>query len=285
MLGTSHKTPHRSYRLPNGLDVASLGTTDTLMVYRDIFDDDCYRRGGVTILDGDCILDIGANTGLFMLYLNGILGSARIYAFEPIPETFQALRRNVEVHDRLRTRLFNVGLSEKPGKAVFDYYPRLSNASTMYPDDSATAARRGRDYILGQIGTLPRPLATLLAICPSVIRNMIADRVRRHYMKKQQVTCDLTTLSTILRENGIDRVDLLKVDAEQSEQCILAGLSEADWPKIRQVIVEVHGGDESTRGMVESLDLRGFRTSVEPNPTFPSLSLVYGIRPPATGAN
>ncbi|MHC5540103.1 FkbM family methyltransferase [Singulisphaera rosea] len=278
MLGDSHKPLHHSYRLPNGLDVASLSDTDTLMVYRDIFDDECYRRGGVTIRDGDCILDVGANTGLFMLYLNKILDTARVYAFEPIPATFQTLRRNVEIHDRLKTRLFNVGLSQKPGKAVFEYYPRLSNASTMYPDDSATASRRGRDYILAQIHTLPRPLAALLAICPAAIRNTIAERVRRYYMKKQEVTCDLTTMSTILRENGIDRVDLLKVDAEQSEQSILAGLSEADWPKIRQVIVEVHGGDESTRGMVESLGLRGFQTSVESNPTFPSLSLVYGVR-------
>ena len=137
MSGYPERTAHRSFRLPNGLAVDSLSDNDTLMVYRDIFEDDCYRRCGVTILDGHCILDVGANTGLFILYLNTILTDARIYAFEPVPATFQVLRRNVELHNRLTIQLFNVGLSHQPGEVTFTHYPRLSNASTMYPDDSA----------------------------------------------------------------------------------------------------------------------------------------------------
>ena len=276
--------PH-SFRLPNGLAVDTLNDNDTLMVYRDIFDDECYRRCGVTILEGDCIVDVGANTGLFILYLNQIVHDARIYALEPVPATFRVLSRNVERHNRLTTQLFNVGLSDRPGRAVFAYYPRMSNASTMYPDDSAAAARRGRDYILDQINTLPRPLAALLSVCPASIRDAIAEQVRRYYLKKQAVTCELTSLSEFLARHAIHRVDLLKVDAEQSEQHILAGIAEGDWPKIRQVVVEVHGGEEATRDMEESLRRHGFRTAVEPNPSFPSLSLVYGIRQglPATG--
>jgi hypothetical protein len=56
-------TTHRSVHLPNGLTVYGLSANDTVMVYRDIFEDACYRRHGVTITDGDCILDVGANTG------------------------------------------------------------------------------------------------------------------------------------------------------------------------------------------------------------------------------
>jgi 31-O-methyltransferase len=272
------RTAHRSFRLPDGLDVDSLSDNDTLMVYRDIFEDDCYRRCGVTILDGDCILDVGANTGLFILYVNKILNNARIYAFEPVPATFQVLRRNVEMHNRLPIQLFNVGLSNHSGRATFTHYPRLSNASTLYPDDSARAARRGRDYVLEQFRMLPQPLAGLLSLCPAPMRDTLAEQVRRYYLKKQAVICELTTLSEFLGKNGIARVDLLKVDAEQSEQRILAGLAQEDWPKIRQVVVEVHGGDEAIRVMMESLRRRGFRTDVGPNPSFPTLSLVYGIR-------
>ena len=271
--------PGRSCRLPNGLDVASLSDIDTIMVYRDIFDDDCYRQCGVTISDGDCIIDVGANTGLFIIFLNTILKTASVYAFEPVPATFGVLRRNVERHDRLATRIFNAGLSHQAGEATFTHYPRMSNASTMYPDDSARAARLGRDYVLGQIRTLPRPLAALLARCPAPLRDALADRVRQHFLKGKAVTCELLTLSGVLAEHGIPRVDLLKVDAEQSERPILAGLGEDDWPKIRQIIVEVHEGSDATRDMVGLLEGRGFRTAVAPNPTFPSLSLVYGVRP------
>ncbi len=114
--GSPAATAHRSVRLPNGLTVYALSANDTVMVYRDIFEDDCYRRHGVTIRDGDCILDIGANTGLFILYLNRISTSARVYAFEPVPEIFQVLRRNVEAHNKLTVRLLNVGPS-RPGSA------------------------------------------------------------------------------------------------------------------------------------------------------------------------
>jgi FkbM family methyltransferase len=265
-------------RLPNGLVVDSLSREDTLMVYRDIFDDDCYRRSGVTIRDGDCILDVGANTGLFMLFLNQIVSHARLYSLEPVPSTFRVLSRNVEAHNRLTIQLFNLGLSDRSGPAVFTHYPRLSNASTLFPDESEEAAERGRDYLRGQIGTLSRPLPALLAMCPAILRDAIVERVRKYYLKKQEVTCELTTLSEFLAEHAIDRVDLLKVDAEQSEQRILAGLGEGDWGRIRQVIVEVHGGEVATRKLGALLRRHGFRTAAEPNPTFPSLSLVYGTK-------
>ena len=81
------------------------------------------------------------------------------------------------------------------------------------------------------------------------------------------------------RRHDIPRVDLLKMDAEQSEEQIMAGLAEEDWPKIRQIVVEVHGGAAATRAMTALLGQRGFRTVVDPNPAMPTLSLVYGVRP------
>jgi FkbM family methyltransferase len=271
-------TEYLVLRLPNGLSVDSLNNNDTLMVYRDIFEDDCYRQHGVTIRDGDCIVDVGANTGLFVLYLNEILADGHIYAFEPVPATFQVLSRNIARHNHLKIDLFNVGLSRRSGPATFTYYPRLSSASTMYPDESARAVERGRDYVLGRIPHLPRPLPSLLSVCPMPLKNFVAELVRKYYMKSQAIKCELRTLSEILRQHRIPRVDLLKIDAERSEQPILGGLAEDDWPKIRQMVVEVHEGEDATRAMVDVLRRRGFRAAVEPNPTFPSLSLVYATR-------
>jgi FkbM family methyltransferase len=265
--------------LPNGLVVHSLNKADTLMVYRDIFDDDCYRRNGVTIRDGDCILDVGANTGLFILFLNRILSRGRVFGFEPLPETFRVLERNVREHDHLDTKLFEVGLSRASGEAVFTFYPRLSNGSTMYPDDSAEGAERGRQYVLDQIPALPWFLRCLVSLTPRPLRNLIAEGIRRYYMKAEQVKCRLWTLTEFLRQYEISTIDLLKIDAEQSEQDILAGLAEEDWPKIRQLVVEVHQGEQATRDMAEALRGRGFQAVVEPNPAVVGLTLIYAIRP------
>ena len=65
---------HRPYRLPNGLTVHGLCALDTGLVYRDIFEEG-YARHGVTVRDGDCVFDVGANTGLFLVYLNQVCGN------------------------------------------------------------------------------------------------------------------------------------------------------------------------------------------------------------------
>ena len=280
MFGFPAITAHPSICLPNGLAVFGLNENDTLTVYRDIFDDDCYRRNGVTIDDGDCILDVGANTGLFILFLNKIGAHVRVYAFEPVPAIYQVLRRNVEAHNQLPVQLFNVGLSRAPGRASFTYYPRFSNASTLYPDESAEGAMRGRQYIIDQIPTLRWPLRSILPWIPRPIKHLVAEQIRRYYLKKETVSCELWNLSDFLRQREIAQVDMLKIDAEQSEEEIMAGLAEEDWPKIRQIVVEVHGGISATRAMAELLGQRGFRTTVDPNPAIPTLALVYGVRCP-----
>jgi hypothetical protein len=51
------------------------------------------------------------------------------------------------------------------------------------------------------------------------------------------------TLSAILRDNAIDRVDLLKLDGEGAEWEILPAMSDEDLGKIRQIVMEVHAGE------------------------------------------
>jgi hypothetical protein len=43
-----------------------------------------------------------------------------------------------------------------------------------------------------------------------------------------------------MQEHGVDRIDLLKIDAEGAEWEVLQGIEETDWPRIRQLALEVH---------------------------------------------
>ena len=284
MASVSQSPVYASFRLPNGLTVFGLSLNDTMNVYHDIFDDDCYRKHGVTIGDGDCILDIGANTGLFIVFLNHIGVKARVYGFEPAPATFQVLSQNVALHNKLPVEIFNVGLSREAGKAAFTFYPRFSNASTFHPDESEECALRGRQYIIDQIPTVWWPWRPFLYAIPRPIKHLIAERMRRYYLKKETVTCELWNLSEFMRKHKIDKVDLLKLDAEQSEEQILAGIADEDWPKIRQTVIEVHGGEAATHAMVDMLEKRGFRIVIDTNPAMPTLALVYGVRPTSSAA-
>ncbi|MDR3653778.1 MAG: FkbM family methyltransferase [Paludibacter sp.] len=63
---------------------------------------------------GDIFFDIGANIGLFSLHASPILGAnGHIYSFEPTPETFTRLTRNIELNSFSNVTLENKGLSNK----------------------------------------------------------------------------------------------------------------------------------------------------------------------------
>src|SRR5262245_6763729 len=173
---------HRPYRLPNGLTVHGLSALDTGLVYRDIFEEG-YLRHGVTVHDGDCVFDVGANTGLFLVYLNQVCGSARVFAFEPVPAIFRVLGHNAGRCRRLDVRLFNVGVSRRAGRAEFIYYPRLSCASTMYPAATPDEVRQARDDCLEQFRKLPWPLGSLWARLPGRLQATLADYVLRRLFR------------------------------------------------------------------------------------------------------
>ena len=81
---------------------------------------------------------------------------------------------------------------------------------------------------------------------------------------------------------GLERVDLLKIDIERAELAALTGIAMSDWPKIQQVVLEVH--DVADRlAAVKSLlvEKAGLRlTAVEQDPTLQGTTLynVYACR-------
>ena len=84
----------------------------------------------------------------------------------------------------------------------------------------------------------------------------------------------------IVAELGIGRIDLLKIDVEQAEADVLAGILDADWPLIRQVAAEVHDLDGRLAAIVSELRGRGFEVETEQEPAFRDgpLHLLYAIR-------
>ena len=72
-----------------------------------------------------------------------------------------------------------------------------------------------------------------------------------------QIKCEFDTLSGVIARENIQSIDLLKLDAELADWEILNGLKAEDWPRIRQVAMEVHV--ESDVGPISNfLRERGF---------------------------
>lgn len=80
--------------------------------------------------ENDVIFDVGANIGWYSTHLSKKLPNSVIYAFEPIPQTFGQLKRNVELNQLLNLFLNNIGLSDKIQTLTFFYTPTVTGASS-----------------------------------------------------------------------------------------------------------------------------------------------------------
>jgi FkbM family methyltransferase len=83
-------------RLRNGLEIESAPGALLVPLYKEIVYKDDYRLRRDPLPRGAVVVDIGANIGMFALYAAAAHGAARVYAFEPFPESFALLRRNAE---------------------------------------------------------------------------------------------------------------------------------------------------------------------------------------------
>ncbi|HEX3555462.1 MAG TPA: amino acid adenylation domain-containing protein [Thermoanaerobaculia bacterium] len=233
------------YRLPNGLTVAHLNRGETDWLYQEVFADRSYLQRGLTLADGDCVFDVGANIGLFTLFVHQTVRHARVFAFEPSPPTFACLSANARMHG-LDVELFDCGLSDVAREAEFTFYPQVSASSGLYADADADA-QVTRRFLANQDARLAE----------------YADDLMAGRFASQVFTRPLRRLSDVLRERAVERVDYLKLDVEKSELDVLRGIDDEDWPRIRQIAMEVHDTDGRLAQIAGLLRERGFAVEVD----------------------
>src|SRR5207245_1220666 len=102
------KGPADRHELPNGMAIAHMNSSETDFLYREIFEEESYLKNGIALPKGACIFDVGANIGLFSLFVASRVPDATIYAFEPLPPLLEALQFNTGVYG-VDIRLFGVG--------------------------------------------------------------------------------------------------------------------------------------------------------------------------------
>jgi len=228
------------------------------LLYNEVFNEQVYLRNGIELRDGDVVFDVGANIGLFSLFVGEILQDATIYAFEPVPDIFEYLRRNTGgIEEKVKLR--NAGLSDRESQEVFTFYPHLPCFSTSCPNRLERRWEDLRDmlhHMSGPSADRPRPIRDKL-------RAWGVKGLLFYASRKRDRLCTLTRLSTIVEEQGIERIDLLKIDVEGAEWEVLRGIGEDDWRKIRQLVIEVHDVQPGADDMADWLDDRGYDVDVD----------------------
>jgi FkbM family methyltransferase len=64
------------------------------------------------------IADVGANQGLYTILLSGLASKGRLYAFEPDPGLFVALKGNIQRNCTGNAMLFNAAAASRPSKLL-----------------------------------------------------------------------------------------------------------------------------------------------------------------------
>jgi amino acid adenylation domain-containing protein/FkbM family methyltransferase len=248
--------------LPGGLRIACVNRNEAEVVYREIFTDGSYLRHGVELSDGACIVDVGANIGLFTLYVKERFPTSRVLAFEPIPAIFEKLQTNVSLYG-LDVELFPCALGERSGSAPFTFYSGWSAMSGRYADaeDEQSVTRT----ILSHDG-----------LGASEIEDLTVGR-----FAGEVVLCRVETLSEILRQNRVEWIDLLKIDVEKSELDVLSGIADEDWRRIGQIVIEVHDKDGRLETIRSLLAGKGFSVALEQDAFLTGTPIwnLYCVRP------
>lgn len=132
-----------------------------------------------------CVVDVGANVGDYSKLVLELHPSVTLYAFEPHPQTFTRLVSNIPAHEARHP--INAAVGSKDGEFIL--YDYKSN------DGSAHA---------------------------SVYKEVIEDI---HHGQAIAHRVPMVRLDDFLKERGVVKIDLLKIDTEGNELDVLRGSS------------------------------------------------------------
>jgi FkbM family methyltransferase len=178
-----------------------------------------------------------------------------------VPAVFEVLEANIALHG-LAAQAHRVAMAGSVGERDLVYYPNNSVMSGLHGAPDEDAAVTGR-FMLNS-GFRPQDLPYFL----------------QTRFDHQRLRCPTTTFAAHRAAQGVENVDLLKIDVEKAELEVLQGIAPGDWPRIRQVVVEVHNLHDRLRDIRALLEARGFRVEVSASPLLTGTGLydVHALR-------
>jgi len=269
--------PDRHYRqLPNGMPLFYINLHEAENLYREIFEEHSYWQHGISLPEGACVLDLGANIGMFTLFIHHQCKDPVIYSFEPLPPTCDVLRLNTALHG-INAKVFNTGISDKEGEETFTYFPNSPAMSGRFAN-----LEEEIDTVRGFMINREHSQEKAAGLSTDQVDEIVEER-----LTTEQYTCPVTSLSNVIREQGIETIDLLKIDVEKGELDVLAGIEEQDWLKIHRLVIEVHDVDDRLDGIVRQLETRGYKVACQQDTLYKNTSLynLYALRPGLEGEN
>jgi FkbM family methyltransferase len=238
-------------KLEDGTELYCLSRSEAFVLDSHV---DGYYQHGIAVKDGDTVMDVGANIGIFGVRACQRYPNVKVYAFEPIPDIFEVLQANADKFGKGRFHALSYGVSEEEGTATFTYYPHSPALSTAHGEMWNENPDMFVDAVKGSLDDAPKGYRWARFLPRFAVR-MLANYLRSGAKKFE---CKLMPISKIIAQYQIAQIDLLKIDCEGAELLALKSISESDWDKVKQVVVEVHDADGRLEYVLNMLREKGF---------------------------
>jgi len=134
------------------------------------------------------VFDVGAHYGETALKYNQLFENAMIYSFEPYKESYCILKKNVEPY--MNIKVFNTALGDKNDKVKF-HINKFSGTNSILPTHHLGSKIWGEEL-----------LDTL-----------------------EVINVESVTIDDFMERNGIQKIDILKIDTQGTEYDVIKGAS------------------------------------------------------------
>jgi len=215
-----------------------------------------YLGYDVKIKKGDTIVDIGANIGVLGIRLSTYFNDINIHAFEPIPDIYTVLEKNAKFSSNKNFKTYMMGVSNKNTELIFTYYPNSPALSTAQPELWEDDQNNFISAVQGNIHNAPKSFWWAKFI-PNFITPLIAKYLTANSKK---IKSPVITLSTFIKNEKINKINLLKIDCEGEEINVLTGIKNEHWLLIKSIIMEVNDINNNMEKAKSILKKQGFNT-------------------------
>lgn len=147
--------------------------------------------------------DIGACEGLSSVRYLSIFPNSKVYAFEPVPNNFKKIKKNIEKYQLVNLFPFQIGLSSKKGDATF-YLSSGKPPNKDIPGDNSTEFGN-------KSSSLYKPGKT--------------KEVHPWLKFNESITIKTDTLENFCDNNKIKAIDFIHMDVQGAELLVLEGAS------------------------------------------------------------
>jgi FkbM family methyltransferase len=246
-----------------------------------VTDVESYLRHGIELTPGDVVFDVGANIGVFSaLVFQQLSGDVRIYAFEPIPPVYRVLRLNTEEVFGNCVKALPFGLSNQNAEISFSYFPQMTGWSSCHRDQESFSEEKKRIREVLYHSIRAAVIYPELQVASETTVNHTIDYILNVCSTVETYECTVRKLSSIIDEEKVERIDLLKIDVEGAELDVFEGIDQNHWPMIRQVSLESDNYMKHEPMIRKMLESNGFRvTSIQDHiQSAGDFGMIYAIR-------